>query len=257
MMNPQISSDALHRGLTRQLPADRTCASAARALLKAELQPLALPTELLDNIELMGSEVAGNAVLHGYERVAVLDGARLQAPCPPELWVYTRTRPSPQLVVGVYDPRPEWISNRTSDDADGLPESGRGIGIVQLLSAEFGWRPTLSRLAATPLIGKVVYFTVPAPVSYTRIKSPHIPAAEAAIALCSRLTTRGIPGLRICHGDGRSLVSLQCGFTIWAENPGVFRWQDPNGTYQRQPYLDLIDVTETTVQRHIQAVLHP
>jgi hypothetical protein len=121
---------------------------------------------------------------------------------------------------------------------------------VQTLSTEWGWHPTLSRLAPTATRGKAVYFAVPAPGLYHRAAAPFIPAPEAAGALHEHLAARGLRGLQLNHGNGRSLVSLPCGFTVWSENPGIYRWRDPSGQYRSRPYIDLIDVTEITVRLH-------
>jgi len=240
---------------TWPLPVDRTCGPTARSLLRSALTPLRLPAGLIDDIELMASELSANALLHGLTQGRG-DGSALPLTCRPELWAYTRVRPTAQLVVTVYDPWPQWKEPKPREPED-LPEAGRGLGIVQNLSAEWGWHKTLSRLAPAPTPGKAVYFVVPATSLYTRPVVPFIPAPEAACALYDHLAARGIGGLQLSHGHGRSLVSLPCGFTVWSENPGIYRWQDPSGQYRSRPYIDLIDVAEITVQLHTERAVHP
>jgi Histidine kinase-like ATPase domain len=236
-------------GCCWRLPADRTCAPAARALLKPVLVTLGLSAELIDDVEVMVSELATNALVHGVTRTRGADGSALPVACAPELWAYTRVRPASQLVVKVYDPNPEWITPAPRKEDD-LAEHGRGLGIVEALSIASGRHLTRSRLAPQPVSGKAAYFVVPAPVLPDRPAQPYVPASQAAKALCDQLALRGIGGLRLGHAEDRSLVSLPCGLTVWSEHPGVYRWRDVTGGYQRRPYLDLIDVTELAVQRH-------
>jgi hypothetical protein len=65
---------------------------------------------------------------------------------------------------------------------------------------------------------------------------------------------RGISGVQLTHGLGRSVVSLPTGFTVWSENPGAFRWQGTCGRYLYRPFIDLVDVAETSIQRHEEIV---
>jgi hypothetical protein len=157
-------------------------------------------------------------------------------------------QPAAQLVVAVYDPWPHWPDPEPRRHDDLTAESGRGPRLVQELSASWSRHRTLSRLARHPTPGKIVSFAVPIP--RTPAAPPYVPVAAAAEALYARLSARGISELQLSHGNDRSLVSLPSGLTIWSENPGVYRWRDPSGSYRRQPHLDLIDTTEIAIAHH-------
>jgi hypothetical protein len=237
-----------HEGRCWPLPPDETCASAARSLLQPVLTGLGVPHDHAHDVQLMASELATNALVHGLTRI---NPSRFDASAPcqaTELWTWARVRPASQLVVAVYDPWPHWPDPDLTDPRDPTAESGHGLRLVEKLAADWSRHRTLSRLAPHPTPGKIVLFAVPAP--YTRPARPHVSVAEAAEALHARLNARGIPRLQLSHGADRSLVSLPSGITVWSENPGIYRWQDASGVYQYRPHLDLIDTTEITIAHH-------
>ena len=98
------------------------------------------------------------AVLHG------MDGApRGHAPGPtglPELWLYVRRHPALQLVVKVFDPTRHWDKPHSPDHDS---EHGRGLTVIEGLSAERGFHLSRSRLGRSPTPGKVAWAAMPLP----------------------------------------------------------------------------------------------
>jgi anti-sigma regulatory factor (Ser/Thr protein kinase) len=117
---------------TLQLPHDARAAGIARRFVEEHSEHL--PSELIEDAQLLVSEIVGNAVRHGR----------------PDITLRVRTHP-PGIGVAVID------------TGDGLPEvpggpppptqpSGRGLLIVDALATEWGVSPK------EPPPGKVVWF---------------------------------------------------------------------------------------------------
>lgn len=116
---------------TTQLPADLTSARLARQFVEQTLEssPFA---ELLDTAQLLVSELVTNAVVHGGAEPRVdihLDGTSVR--------------------FEVHDDDP---TLPTAGEADILDESGRGLGLVEILAPRWGAEPTAN--------GKIVWFEI-------------------------------------------------------------------------------------------------
>ncbi|HEV7934463.1 MAG TPA: hypothetical protein VGP70_19430, partial [Actinomadura sp.] len=162
-----------------------------------------------------------------------------------------RLTPESQVVVKVFDPRPDW-SRPGPEQADPYAENGRGLQIVKALAWRWGWHPSRSRLATHNSPGKATWFCLPITGRCEEPGHPRLSVPQAAQALLSELAGRGITRLQCQHGPGRSLVALP-GLTVWSEEPGTFRWQDPTrerGGYLYKPVADLVDVAEEAVRIH-------
>ncbi|MFC7729145.1 ATP-binding protein [Actinomadura keratinilytica] len=101
-----------------RLPADARCASVGRSLLQAAMTTLGLSRDLVDTAVLAVSELVTNAFDHGV-RAGPADPI-----APPELWIWARAFPAPQLVVTVFDTcRTSWPDTASRGLLD---EHGRG-----------------------------------------------------------------------------------------------------------------------------------
>src|SRR5690606_32119076 len=98
-----------------RLPVDESCASVARSLLSMTMTTLGLERDTSDDAVLAVSELATNALTHSGAATA------------PELWVWARATPKPQLVISIFDAcRSSWP---TTTAGDLLDDHGRGRGI--------------------------------------------------------------------------------------------------------------------------------
>ncbi|MFF4242624.1 ATP-binding protein [Actinomadura geliboluensis] len=108
-----------------QLPGDRSAASHARSLVAATMRQLGFAPDPIEDARLAVSELATNALTHTSSTTR------------PELWIWARTRPTPQLVVSVFDAhRDAWP---IICGADLLDEHGKG------LASSRPWPPTPAR----------------------------------------------------------------------------------------------------------------
>ncbi|MEU9019377.1 ATP-binding protein [Actinomadura sp. NPDC048394] len=213
-----------------RLPRDPSAASRARSLIAATMRELGFTVDPIDDAKLAVSELATNAHTHASS------AAR------PELWIWARTHPGPELVVSVFDAhRDIWP---VVGDADLLDEHGKGLSIVAALAAHTGSHLTRSRLTTT--IGKCVWFTLPLPTPW--------PAADRVIApefaadrLQAVLRARGVLTTRRSTNGGTSILTLGA-LTIEAE-PKSFSWRDGQGRF-RQPLVDLQETAERIVSAH-------
>ena len=190
------------------LPADATCATVARQVLRDAVSELGLEPDLLDDCVLMASELAANT-LHaravagtggggdrlvsvapdmGGEPVTTAGPAPLNAAGPldvtagppdvtrpgwPELWLYLRGLGiRRELVCKVFDCYRGW-RNGTAPSVSRVSAqavTGRGLQIVHELSrGRWGHHPTRARLGGWGLRGKAVWFAVPAPLAHARL----------------------------------------------------------------------------------------
>lgn len=219
-----------------QLPKDPTCASRARSLLATTMRELGFATEPIEDAELAVSELATNTHLH-----------TSPAGHNPELWIWARTHPTPELVVSVYDAhRQAWPSFHNGDLLD---EHGKGLSIVTALSQATGTHPTRARL--TTASGKCVWFTLALPTPWPDAHRV-IPPAWAAECLSRTLRIRGIPVTLRSDNRGISVLTVAA-LNIWVE-PKAFSWKDGHG-YTRQPLIDLQETAERIVNCH--ELTHP
>ncbi|GAA4624426.1 hypothetical protein GCM10023196_024510 [Actinoallomurus vinaceus] len=230
-----------------RLPPDPRCASIGRSLVHGTLTALRLPGELVDAAVLSVSELATNALNHG------LRAGPYDPVVPPELWIWRRTTPAPQLVVAVFDTcRTAWPD---ATPGDLLAENGKGLGIVGVVSGAWGAHLSRSRFHAVPgggpASGKVVWsaFTLTGPwPGMRRIATP----SAAAQGLAAALSARGIENVAHRHEVRVSLVSVPLskngGLNVWVR-PGGFTFTDLRGARVHRPVADLHDVAEHLVRR--------
>ena len=227
---------------TWRLPLDRTCPATARSYFRAAATALALPDGVADDGEVSVSELATNALQHAgptgpYEPVAA-----------PELWMYTRTCPQPQLVVAVFDARRD--RQPELRPADPLDEHGNGLRIVAALSAVCGSHPSRSRLSGRPIPGKAAWFALDLPQPQPRPSArPVTSVGQAARRLEALLVARGLDGVVRRDGNGVSLVSVRHGVNVWVE-PAAYSIGGIDGTRIRRPLPDLQDAAEIVVCHH-------
>ncbi|XRQ10308.1 ATP-binding protein [Actinomadura welshii] len=195
---------------------------------------LGLDRGTTDDAVLAASELATNALTHS------------EAAAAPELWVWARTTPKPQLVISVFDAcRSSWP---TTTAGDLLDDHGRGIGIVGMLAAAWGAHPSRS-ICTGGALGKAVWaaFPLPGPWPNPRATAPPMLAARH---LAATLTARGITNATHRHGRGVSLVTVPYGgngeTNIWLE-PSHLTYAAPAGTRHRRPIVDLHDTAETLI----------
>lgn len=248
-------------GLSWPLPADASCARAARGLVREALAALGLAAERVDDAVLAGSELAANAWLHALGGEPELAGAGFAAP---ELWVYPRgAQAAAEIVCGVFDPSGEsWRLGRPglrrarqpypSGQAvigAGDDGSGRGLAIVRALSDAAGCHRTRSRLAAVPVAGKVAWFAVRLPGAAAMSAQADIAPDRAARTLARLLTARGIAAVRRRHRDpARSAVSTADGITVRCQD-GTFSWP-VGGAVRLRGFPDLAGALEDIVWLH-------
>src|SRR5258708_3213378 len=130
-----------------QMPSDGTCARQCRSLLHATMTALRLPADLIDAGVLAVSELASNCSQHCQPYDLAV---------PPELWIWSRNDPAPQLVVAVFDTcRGRWPDRNRH--ADLLDERGKGLGLVDAVTDQWGAHLTRSRLGSLRAPGKTVW----------------------------------------------------------------------------------------------------
>ncbi|RAY11913.1 hypothetical protein DPM19_28535 [Actinomadura craniellae] len=226
-----------------RLPGDARCASAARSLLGLALAALGVDRETAGDATLAVSELATNALNHGLRAVPHVPVV------PPELWVWARATPAPQLVVSVFDTCTASWPDTTPRNL--LDEHGKGLGIVGALAAAWGAHPSRSSVVAGGVPGKAVWSAFPLPGPWPDARTTAQPA-RIARHLADALTARGVR--RIAHrpGEGVSLLSvpLRAGAetNVWVE-PGHLSFPGRDGTRVRRPVIDLYDVAEDLVHR--------
>lgn len=262
-----------------QLPADETCAQAARRVILQSMNFMKFPEEDIEDSVTMVSELATNAFRHATDF-----GIRGSSPHVglPELWLYRRGQGAEsQLVCKVFDPSRRWSPDEAEEDEVGLRDGGRGLDVVAALSQGcWGVHLTRSQLGQWPVPGKATWFAIPMvhgsygqPYSATKAESadagaahalprvePDVPeplvhddpadASQAARELVDSLGARGISRVYVRDdGYGQSVVSVRTGLTIWVRD-GLFVWDIKSAGSFRHPAHDLAEVVEEVVRIH-------
>lgn len=226
------------------LPADATCATAARQVFRDAVSEVGLEPDLLDDCVLMASELAANT-LHaravagtggGGDRLVSVAPDMGGEPMPsagpvpqtpragcPELWLYLRGLGSRrELVCKVFDGYRGW-RHGPAPSASRIPVqgvqavTGRGLQIVQELSrGRWGHHPTRARLGGRGVRGKAVWFAVPAPLAHARLVdvtglraytlSADVSATRAHERLSARQAARELETMLGERGVGGRLV---------------------------------------------------
>jgi hypothetical protein len=172
----------------------------------------------------------------------------LPVPVAVELWLHLVEHPESRLVVSVFDA--DWDRLPTPGDAEALSESGRGLQIVAALSAQWGCRPTRSRLGPWHVPGKAVWAALPLPAAWKQNRpTRHRPTPPAtAKALYAALAARGIDRMYRNGDDRLQVISVRTGLTVWVAES--IRWRDENGGYIHRDLSDVGDAVEYIVVRH-------
>ncbi|MEU8344782.1 ATP-binding protein [Spirillospora sp. NPDC048832] len=218
---------------TFQLPGDPSAASHARTLVTTTMRQLGFAANPVEDAKLAVSELATNALTHASSTAR------------PELWIWARTHPAPEMVISIFDAhRDAWPTIR---NADLLDEHGKGLSIVMALSTDTGTHPTRSRLTATP--GKRVWFTLALPTAWPQAARGIAPITPgtAANRLSAALQTRGVPTTCRSDDSGISILTTQT-LNIWVE-PKAFSWRDGRA-YTRQPLIDIPETAERIISHH-------
>ncbi|RAY10871.1 hypothetical protein DPM19_33465 [Actinomadura craniellae] len=220
---------------------DASIAAQARHLLGGVMGALAFPREAIEDGRLAVSELAANA----YRHARPVRPGPFGPVAPPELWVWARAHPRPELVVTVFDGCRDRVPAVRAGDP--LAEHGRGLAMVAAVCGGWGTGPSRSRLAARPVAGKTVWFALPLPDPWpgaARIARP----SHTAGRLHGLLARRGVTGTITTHAKGVSLVAVPSCPSIRVE-PVAFGYTDADGAPVRRPLTDIHDLAEHLVQR--------
>lgn len=230
-----------------RLPADPSCASVGRSLIRMAMTTIGLPAELIEPVTLAVSELTTNALHHG------LRAGPYDPVVAPELWTWIRVTPVPQLVVAVFDTcRDAWPRIRPGHLLD---EEGRGVGIVSMLADDWGAHPSRSRLGPRWLPGKAVWAAFALPGAFLdALPGGRGTAQPSAVArwLAGELAARGVDRVDCRDAQQVSLVGVPLPggtqLNVWVE-PDRFLSFDIDGGHVRRPIADLHDVAELLVRR--------
>ncbi|TDC56216.1 hypothetical protein E1281_08470 [Actinomadura sp. KC345] len=198
---------------------------------------LGLDRDTTDDAVLAASELATNALTHAGSSTPTV---------PPELWLWARVTPRPQLLISVFDAcRSSWPDTTPGDLLD---DHGRGISIVALLAEAWGAHPSRS-ICTGGIPGKAVWTAFPLKGTWPDARTT-APPMLAARHMAAMLTARGVMNTTHRHGRGVSLVTVPINTTeevnIWIE-PSHLSYTTPTGTRHRRPIIDLQDTTEILV----------
>ncbi|MBX6765833.1 MAG: ATP-binding protein [Actinomadura rubrobrunea] len=225
-----------------RLPADERAPAAARSLLGQVMDGLGLERGLIEDGQLAVSETVTNAFRHAKPEPVTVDTADTG----PELWIWARTVPAPQLVVSVFDTVRHAIPHTTGTEL--LDEHGKGLHLVAAVTAAWGTGPSRSRLSPQRTPGKTVWFALPLPFRWPG-RHLQVHPGTAAQCLLNALKQRGYTGERNTDDEGISVVELP-GLNVWVL-PQHFCWQPAPGRCVRRPLIDLQETTELLV-RHLE-----
>lgn len=222
-----------------RLPDDESGPATARSHLQRTLAGLGLGRDVIEDGKLAVSETATNALRYGHP------APQDRPHAPPELWVWARTVPSPQLVVSVFDCARTALPHASG--AGLLAERGKGLAILEEFTAGWGCAATRSRVAERPVPGKAVWFLLPLPIDWPgRTVTVHPGTAAQCLLLC--VTRRGFRGARSSDERGVSVVVLP-GLNVWVHRRH-FCWWASATRYVRRPLIDLQETAEQVV-RHL------
>jgi hypothetical protein len=239
------------------LPLDPTCAGVARRLFRDTVADLGLSPDLVHDGTTMVSELAANT-LHAQGNVE-FDGSR-QRPITgqPELWSYVRCCPTGyELVCKIFDSQRGWKAGSPPDPARVTLESinGRGLKVVSELSeGRWGHHLSRARLGRWKVQGKVVWFAIPVSTDHGagRLTGQSLTSCQAAKELEGLLVDRGV-GRKLVRSDESvadiAVLSVRCDLTVWCRG-GTVSWRGVDGSQQRRPYSDLVEVAEQVVRAH-------
>ncbi|WP_141579307.1 hypothetical protein [Actinomadura sp. WMMA1423] len=220
------------------LPADDSIAHVARSHVTALLPALGLSVRDVDDIKLMVSELAANALQHGTPG----DG-----PAGAELWVYQRCdgRGRDELVVKAFDTVRAW---RPCGPGPQRPGQGAGLKVVELLTkGRWGHHPSRSRLRTPAVRGKATWFALPLPHTVRRRRAWRVEGPYAAKDLHTLLVQRGLDRFEPEDGaDGTTLTDGR-GLTVWCE-AAAFRWRTRSGATGTLPIIDITETCERIVE---------
>jgi hypothetical protein len=198
------------------------------------MRALKLSNDHIDSAELSISELATNAHLHATDAAA-----------PPEVWIWARSHPLPELTFSVFDASRSNLPAPYTRHPDLLEEHGNGLGIVKALASDTSSHFTRSRLACTPLQGKAIWFSQTTPASWPTAEHA-IPQPIAASRLLLGLRSRGINANR--RRDHTGLTIITAGkLTIWVDAKSYF-WREWDG-FTHRPLIDLHEPTEAIISR--------
>jgi len=241
----------------RALPLDPTCAGAARSSFREAVAGIGLPADLVHDGITMASELAANT-LHAQGNVEFSGSSQRPVSGFPEFWLYLRGRGSRcELVCKVFDSQPGWKTGSLPDvkirSKEGV--NGRGLQVVDGLSAgEWGAHVTRGRLGSWKVSGKAVWFAlrVPPGCDAARFGRTEFSPWQAVNELEAMLAGRGLGG-RLVRADepgaSMSVLSVSRDLTVWCHS-GIASWRAADGSYQRMPLSDLVDVEEHIVWAH-------
>ena len=241
----------------RPLPLDPTCAGAARSSFREAVAGIGLPGDLVHDGITMASELAANT-LHAQGNVEFSGSSQRPVSGFPEFWLYLRgTGARCELVCKVFDSQPGWKTGSLPDvkirSKEGV--NGRGLQVVDGLSAgEWGAHLTRGRLGSWKVSGKAVWFAlrVPPGCDAARFGRTEFSPWQAVNELEAMLAGRGLGG-RLVRADepgaSMSVLSVSRDLTVWCHS-GTASWRAADGSYQRMPLSDLVDVEEHIVWAH-------
>lgn len=241
-----------------RLPGDERIARAARRCVTGLLTSAGCPTEYIDDVQVMASELATNALLHGIR--SVLRDHQVPSDSA-EIWMYTRVGTTGrELVIKVFDPFRGWAPSRATgiEPRDRMREHGRGLQLIaDLTRGKWGHHLTVSRKNVPTVLGKATWFAMPLPdpVQIPRVlevdPAPPSPTRGPVDYVHSMLSGRGIGGIIRNDSSTVSVLSLACGLTVWYElRNDEFSWIRPDGDQGRWPACDFVEVCERIVSAH-------
>lgn len=222
------------------LPPGPMAAGAARSIVRDVFGEFDIPPDVVDDAQLIISELAANAIVHGDRERA-------------EVWAYVRGWNDPQIVFKVFDSAPwrgpadlPWSPAEPSD-----APGGRGLTLVSALTAALGghWgvHPTRCRLGARPISGKAVFFTVPLPegrlpdAASRPVWSPHE-------RICALAAARGLRPRVVAGHEMTVVVRFAAGPSVWVSEDSLSYCAGPGRGAVRYPVSDVVEVVEEIVR---------